>query len=98
MSTSSHTEHDRYGRTLGVVYVDGMNVNLEMVKAGLAEVYRGKPASGFDNGPYQDAEDAARRAGMGMWSLGDKYVSPKGMAENTLKLNINRRLIYAAKA
>ena len=69
--------NDRYGRTLGVVYVDGKNVNLEMVKAGLAEVYRGRPAKGFDNGPYQKAEDAARRAGMGMWSLGDKYISPK---------------------
>ena len=69
--------NDRYGRTLGVVYVDGKNVNLEMVKAGLAEVYRGKPAKGFDNGPYQKAEDEARRAGMGMWSLGDKYISPK---------------------
>ena len=68
---------DRYGRTLGVVYVDGKNVNLEMVKAGLAEVYRGKPASGFDNDPYQKAEDAARYAGKGMWSLGDKYISPK---------------------
>ena len=43
---------DRYGRTLGVVYAGGKNVNLEMVKAGLAEVYRGKPAKGFDNGPY----------------------------------------------
>jgi micrococcal nuclease len=68
---------DRYGRTLGVVYVDGKNVNLEMVKAGLAEVYRGKPAKGFDNGPYQKAEDEARCAGIGMWSLGDKYISPK---------------------
>ena len=44
---------DRYGRILGVVYADGQNVNLEMVKAGLAEVYRGKPAKGFDNGPYE---------------------------------------------
>ena len=69
--------NDRYGRTLGVVYVDGKNVNLEMVKAGLAEVYRGKPAPGFDNDPYQKAEDAARSAGKGMWSLGDKYISPK---------------------
>ena len=69
--------NDRYGRTLGVVYVDGKNVNLEMVKAGLAEVYRGKPAPGFDNGPYQKAEDEARSAGKGMWSLGDKYISPK---------------------
>jgi micrococcal nuclease len=68
---------DRYGRTLGVVYVDGKNVNLEMVRIGLAEVYRGKPAKGFDNEPYQKAEDAARRAGVGMWSLGDKYISPK---------------------
>jgi endonuclease YncB( thermonuclease family) len=56
---------DRYGRTLGVVYLDGKNVNLEMVKAGLAEVYRGKPAPGFDNGPYQNSEDAARCAGNG---------------------------------
>ena len=69
--------NDRYGRTLGVVYVDGKNVNLEMVKAGLAEVYRGKPAPGFDNDPYQKAEDEARSAGKGMWSLGDKYISPK---------------------
>ena len=27
---------DRYGRTLAVVFVDGKNVNLEMIKAGLA--------------------------------------------------------------
>ena len=69
--------NDRYGRTLGVVYLDGKNVNLEMVKAGLAEVYRGKPAPGFDKGPYETAEDEARSAGIGMWSLGDKYISPK---------------------
>jgi micrococcal nuclease len=68
---------DRYGRTLGVVYVEGKNVNLEMVRTGLAEVYRGRPAKGFDNVPYQEAEDAARRTGAGMWSLGDKYISPK---------------------
>ena len=74
----SHTYGtDRYNRTLGVVYVDGKDINLEMVKVGLAEVYRGKPAPGFDNHPYQKAEDAARRAGVGMWSLGDKYMSPK---------------------
>ena len=65
---------DRYRRILGVVYVDDNNVNLEMVKAGLAEVYRGRPAKGFDNKPYQEAE--ARSAKRGMWSLGDKYISP----------------------
>jgi hypothetical protein len=32
---------DRYGRTLAEVFVEGKNVNLEMVKAGMAEVHRG---------------------------------------------------------
>jgi micrococcal nuclease len=68
---------DRYGRVLGEVFVDGNNVNLEMVKAGLAEVYRGTPAPGQEVGPYWKAEDEARKAGKGMWSLGDKYVSPR---------------------
>jgi endonuclease YncB( thermonuclease family) len=68
---------DRYGRTLGVVYLNGANVNLEMVKVGLGEVYRGKLAKGFDNKPYWEAEKEAREAGRGMWSLGDRYVSPR---------------------
>jgi len=68
---------DRYGRVLGEVFVDGNNVNLEMVRAGLAEVYRGKPAPGQDVSPYWNAEEMARKTGNGMWSLGDKYVSPR---------------------
>ena len=68
---------DRYGRTLGVVFVGEKNVNLEMVKAGLAEVYRGRPAKGLDVKPYWDAETEAKKTGIGMWSLGDKYISPK---------------------
>ena len=68
---------DRYGRTLGVVFVNGKNVNLEMIKAGLTEVYRGKPAGGLDLEPYRKAEAEAKKAGIGMWSLGDKYISPK---------------------
>ena len=52
-------------------------MNLEMVKAGLAEVYRGKPARGFDTEPYLEAEKRAREAKTGMWSMGDKYISPK---------------------
>ncbi|MGV7225033.1 MAG: thermonuclease family protein [Nitrospinales bacterium] len=68
---------DRYGRTLGVVFVSGKNMNLEMVKAGLAEVYRGRPAGGLDLGPYWTAEAEAKKASTGMWSLGDKYMSPK---------------------
>jgi endonuclease YncB( thermonuclease family) len=68
---------DRYGRILGVVLLNGTDINLEMVKAGLAEVYRGVPAPGFKNEPYLNAEKDARQAGKGMWSLGEKYVSPR---------------------
>lgn len=68
---------DRYGRVLAVVLLNGTNINLEMVKVGIAEVYRGTPAPGFDNEPYFKAEREAQAAGRGMWVQGDKYVSPR---------------------
>ncbi len=68
---------DRYNRILGVVFVNGWNANLEMVKAGVAEVYRGKPSRGFDLKLYKDAEAKAKGSKKGMWSLGDKNISPK---------------------
>jgi hypothetical protein len=37
----------RYNRVLGLILLDGRNINLEMIEAGLAEVYRGKPAGGL---------------------------------------------------
>jgi endonuclease YncB( thermonuclease family) len=68
---------DGYGRILGVLYLDGKNINLELVKEGLAEAYRGKPPHGFDPAPYRNAEREARAAKRGIWSLGNEYVSPK---------------------
>jgi endonuclease YncB( thermonuclease family) len=61
---------------LGEVFVDGNNVNLEMVRAGLAEVYRGTPAQGQDLGQYWKAEEEARKAGKGIWSQAN-YMSPR---------------------
>ena len=66
---------DRYGRTLGVVFVNGKKVNLEMVEVGYAEVYWGTPATGFDSAPWWKEE--ARAAKIGMWTQGDKYMSPR---------------------
>ena len=68
---------DRYGRILGVVFTNGKNANLEMVKAGLAEVYRGRSPTDFDVTIFQQAEKAAREAKSGIWVQGDKYVSPR---------------------
>jgi len=64
-------------RILGVIYLDGKNINLEMVKAGLTEVYRGRAPHKFPLLPYWQAEKEVKDDLKGMWSLGDRYVSPK---------------------
>ena len=54
---------DRYGRTVGTVFIDGRDVNLEMLKAGLAWHYKY-----YDSTPaYAAAESAARAAKLGLW-------------------------------
>jgi micrococcal nuclease len=68
---------DDDGRLLGEVFLEDKNINLEMVKAGLAEVYRGTPAAGQNMQPYWKAEQEAKIAKRGMWVLGEKYVSPQ---------------------
>jgi micrococcal nuclease len=59
---------DRYERVLGVVLLRGRNMNLEMVRAGLAEVNRNMPPPGLDLEAYLRVEDEARRAGRGIWA------------------------------
>jgi micrococcal nuclease len=65
---------DGFNRVLGVIYVNGLNVNLEMVKRGYAEVYRGKHK--VDIRPYWEAEKEAKAKKLHIWSR-DEYVSPK---------------------
>ena len=68
---------NRYGSTMGVIYLNDINVDLEIIKVGLAEVYRGSPASEIDMDSYWKAEKNAKIADRAMWVLGDKYVSPR---------------------
>jgi endonuclease YncB( thermonuclease family) len=65
-----------YNHLIGEVYVENSNVNIAMLAKGLAEVSSGEPPSGLDIGRYEEVERTAKASGMGMWSLGDKYVSP----------------------
>jgi endonuclease YncB( thermonuclease family) len=68
---------DRYGRTLGEVFVDNKNINIEMLKAGFAEVYRGDyPVADLDFTEYWQAEEQARKDRRGMWDQSN-YKSPR---------------------
>ena len=66
-----------YNHLIGEVYLKDKNVNIEMLKKGLAEVWLERPPRGLDIVPYLEAERKAREAGLGMWSLGSKYMSPR---------------------
>lgn len=67
---------DRDQRLLATILLDGNDINLAMIEAGLAGIHWG-PESGNPYQPqYQLAEQAARCAKKGMWVLGDAYESP----------------------
>lgn len=56
---------DRYGRTIAVCMVGGVDINLAMVKAGMAWVYRKYAHNAPD---YYSAEDDAHRQRLGLWA------------------------------
>lgn len=57
-------DKDKYGRLVGKVWVNGQDINLAQVKAGMAWVYR-KYAS---DPAYFTAEDTAKRSRIGLWT------------------------------
>ena len=62
---------DRYGRTVAEVYAGGRNVNLEMVRLGMAYAYR-EYLSGCDENAYLGAEAQAERGRQGVWRWGNE--------------------------
>jgi endonuclease YncB( thermonuclease family) len=68
---------DRTRHMLGTLFSDLDNLNLALVEAGLAEVYRGSTIIDPYQPQYAAAEAAARHAGRGMWALGAHYESPR---------------------
>lgn len=61
-------DHDRYGRLIGTCFRAGIDINRHMVLNGWALAYR---AYSHD---YVDAENSARKAGVGIWK--GKFVPP----------------------
>jgi endonuclease YncB( thermonuclease family) len=62
-------KHDRYGRAVGKVLLNGEDVNLKLVSAGLAWVYTDyiKELSVEDRLQYRTAETVANDAHIGLW-------------------------------
>ena len=69
---------DRYGRTVAMVFVDGRDVGLMLIKAGLAWAYEYylPEASPEIQARYTAAETAARVSREGLWVDGDSAVPP----------------------
>jgi micrococcal nuclease len=61
------TDTDRYGRTIGKVFIDGISVNESLLKAGLAWHYKR-----YDkNEEWAKLEDAANASKVGLWARSD---------------------------
>jgi endonuclease YncB( thermonuclease family) len=63
---------DRYGRTVGEVFVDGIDVNREMVREGHAWAYTKYSQST----EIIELEDSARNAKKGLWALPENQREP----------------------
>ena len=66
-----------YNRQLAEVFLGRVNINQEMLRAGLAEVYQGRRPAGLDSETYFKIQRQARKAGAGMWAQGSRYQSPR---------------------
>ena len=71
---------DKHGRVEGMIFLEKMNVNVEMVRRGMAEIYepvRFKPSAFKQEYVKQlfDAENAAKGEKLGIWGHPD-YISP----------------------
>jgi len=64
-----YNKQDRYGRTVGKIIVNGLDANLEQVKAGMAWHYKKyqKEQPVDDRSEYARSEDVSRAEKRGLW-------------------------------
>jgi len=61
-------QEDRFGRLLRYVYVDGNNVNVELVRRGAATVWFFEDEEGIFATELLEAATVANETGLGLWS------------------------------
>jgi len=74
-----------YGRRVGMVYADGVNVNLELIKRGAAAYlpYRSHKSSPiYDTEEFRSAQETAYKSKRGMWRT-DYFNSYKQIAQES---------------
>jgi len=69
--TVKYSKEDKYKRFVGNIYIDGKDVNLEQIKAGLAWHYKkyADEQTEKDRIAYSEAEIKAKEAKLGFWSM-----------------------------
>lgn len=69
--------YDVYGRTLAYVFADGVSVNEELLRSGLALPLFIEPNGKYKE-PFYAATEEAKREKRGMWGDLDNIVTPEG--------------------
>ncbi|MBF0105471.1 MAG: thermonuclease family protein [Deltaproteobacteria bacterium] len=70
---------EKYGRILGIAYIDSVDVSIKLIEEGLALYYRpfckdypeGKEKYDFDPRPFVEAEKIAKEKKLNFWSVKD---------------------------
>lgn len=95
----SRQDDTTYGRQVSMVYLDGKNLNLELVRRGAAAFlpFRGKGKSSFYNQrAFEEAEKQASEGNRGMWS--DPYFRAYQMVKSRSGQSITfNTLVNASK-
>lgn len=95
----SRPDDTTYGRQVSMVYLDGKNLNLELVRRGAAAYlpYRGKgKAQFYSQEAFEGAQQIAQEAGRGMWA--DPYFQAYKMMSQTSGQSITfNTLVNASK-
>ena len=73
---------DKYGRLLAYVYVDGESIQEKLIEEGLARVAYVYPPNTRNLDLYEKAQERAKKAGIGIWTLED-YVTNRGFDSKT---------------
>lgn len=80
---------DKYDRLLAYIYVDGESVQEKLLEEGLARVAYVYPPNTRHLDPYEKAQEKAKKAGIGIWSI-ENYATDKGFEADSVPASSNK--------